>query len=122
MFQSNGVKEIIVHKVIMFSSRFAKLAAQNKSAWKAGLAIVVAGTTFKVVYFNFSRSILVEHMDRRHIKATEHLHSARKFGSAAAAERDERVPQLSPEQRQQLQEYLKLMADNNPEVYPNQKR
>ncbi|KAL7494908.1 hypothetical protein ACHAWT_005056 [Skeletonema menzelii] len=106
----------------MFSSRFAKLAAQNKSAWKAGLAIVVAGTTFKVVYFNFSRSILVDHMDRRHIQATEHLHHARKFGSAAAAERDERVPQLSPEQKEQLQEYLKLMADNNPEVYPNQKR
>ena len=107
---------------MFFSSRFAQLASQNKSAWKAGLAIVVAGTTFKVVYFNFSRGVLVDHMERRHIQATEHLHNARKFGSAAAAERDERVPQLSPEQRQQLQEYLKLMADNNPEVYPKQRR
>mmetsp|Transcript_15812 Transcript_15812/g.23866 ORF Transcript_15812/g.23866 Transcript_15812/m.23866 type:complete len:107 (+) Transcript_15812:32-352(+) len=106
----------------MFSSRFAKLAAQNKSAWKAGLAIVVAGGAFKVVYFNFSRSVLVDHMDRRHIQATEHLHSARQFGSAAAVEREERVPQLSPEQKEQLQEYLKLLADNNPEVYPKQKR
>jgi hypothetical protein len=32
----------------MFSSRFAKLVTDNKSAWKAGLAVVVAGATFKV--------------------------------------------------------------------------
>jgi hypothetical protein len=32
----------------MFSPRFAKLMADNKSAWKAGLAIIVAGTSFKV--------------------------------------------------------------------------
>ena len=106
----------------MFSSKFAKLASQNKGAWKAGLAIVVAGTTFKVVYFNFSRNILVDHMDRRHIQATKHLNNAREYGSAAAQEREEKVPQLSPEQKHQLQEYLRLMADNNPEVYPKQKR
>ncbi len=106
----------------MFSSRFARLAAQNKSAWKAGLAVVVAGTTFKVVYFNFSRGVLVEHMDRRHVQATEHLRNARQYGSDAAMEREERVPQLSPEQREQLQEYLRLMADNKPELYPKQKR
>jgi hypothetical protein len=32
----------------MFSSRFAKLVTDNKNAWKAGLAVVVAGATFKV--------------------------------------------------------------------------
>jgi hypothetical protein len=32
----------------MFSSRFAKLVTDNKNAWKAGLAVVVAGVTFKV--------------------------------------------------------------------------
>ena len=65
----------------MFTSQFAKLVSQNKGAWKAGLAIVVAGTTFKVVYFNFSRNILVDHMDRRHIQATKHLNNAREYGS-----------------------------------------
>jgi len=106
----------------MFSSRFTRLAAQNTGAWIAGLAVVVAGATFKVAYFNFSRGILVDHMDRRHVQATEHLHNARKYGSQAALEREERVPHLSTEQREQLHEYLKLMADNNPEVFPKQKR
>jgi flagellar biosynthesis/type III secretory pathway M-ring protein FliF/YscJ len=106
----------------MFSSRFVKLASQNRSVWKAGLAVVVAGTTFKVVYFNFSRSILVDHMNQRDVQAREHLHSARQYGSEAAVEREERVPQLSPEQREQLKEYLRLMADNNPEVYPKPRR
>lgn len=32
----------------MFSSRFIKHVAQNKSTWTAGLAIVVVGATFKV--------------------------------------------------------------------------
>jgi hypothetical protein len=32
----------------MFSPRFSKLMGDNKTAWKAGLAIVVAGTAFKV--------------------------------------------------------------------------
>ncbi|KAL7453829.1 hypothetical protein ACHAWC_005468 [Mediolabrus comicus] len=103
----------------MFSSRFAKLVSQNRTAWKAGVAVVIAGTTFKVVYFNFSRDILVEHMDRRHIQATEHLRNARQYGSEAAQEREERTPELTSEQRQQLQQYLKLMADNEPEIYPN---
>jgi hypothetical protein len=57
-------------------------------------------------------------MDRRHDQATEHLRNARQYGSAAALEREERAPQLTAEQRQQLQEYLRLMKDNNPEVYP----
>ena len=46
----------------MFSSA-KKSFVQNKAAWKAGLAIVTAGTAFKVVYFNFSRGLMVEHME-----------------------------------------------------------
>jgi len=103
----------------MFSSRFAKLVAQNKGAWRAGLAVVVAGTTFKVVYFNFSRGVMVDHMDRRHLQATEHLRNAREYGSKMAREREDRAPPLTPEQKQQLQEYLNLMKETQPDVYPN---
>ena len=60
-----------------------------------------------------------EEWDRRHIQATEHLRNARQYGSEAAQEREERTPELTSEQRQQLQQYLKLMADNEPEIYPN---
>ncbi|KAL7542579.1 hypothetical protein ACHAWF_007206 [Thalassiosira exigua] len=102
----------------MFSSNFAKLVAQNRGAWRAGLAIVVAGTTFKVVYFNFSRGVLVEHMDRRHIQATEHLRGAREFGSKMAQEREDKALPLTPKQREQMQQYLEMMKETQPEVFP----
>jgi len=57
-------------------------------------------------------------MDRRHHAATEHLRDAREFGSRMAREREERAPPLTPEQREQLQEYLKLMRENQPNLYP----
>ena len=137
---------------MVFSSRFSKLVTENRSAWRAGVAVVIAGTAFKVfriknaiscfhvsvgwvslyvrdhflyicpqvLYFNFSRGVLVEHMDRRHLQATEHLASARQFGSKMAKEReDNRAPQLTPEQQAQLQEYFKLMREAQPDVYPN---
>ncbi|KAL3767509.1 hypothetical protein ACHAWU_000172 [Discostella pseudostelligera] len=104
----------------MFSSRFITHVAQNKSAWKAGLAIVVVGATFKVAYFNLSRGVMVDHMDRKHQQATEHLKGAREFGSKMAKEREDKAPSLTPEQRRQLQEYLKLMKVTQPDVYPKE--
>ncbi|KAL7533565.1 hypothetical protein ACHAXR_008225 [Thalassiosira sp. AJA248-18] len=104
----------------MFSSRFAKLVSENRSAWKAGFAIVVAGATFKVAYFNFSRGVIVDHMDRRHLQATEHLRDAREFGSKMARERENRAPPLTAEQKEQLQEYLKLLREKQPDVYPKE--
>ncbi|KAL9188484.1 hypothetical protein ACHAXT_006862 [Thalassiosira profunda] len=102
----------------MFGSRFAKLAQQNSGAWKAGLAVIVAGATFKVVYFSFSRGLVVEHMDRRHHAATEHLQSARNFGDKMAREREDSSPPLTPEQREQLHQYLEMMRESQPDVYP----
>mmetsp|Transcript_2293 Transcript_2293/g.4923 ORF Transcript_2293/g.4923 Transcript_2293/m.4923 type:complete len:110 (+) Transcript_2293:188-517(+) len=104
----------------MSSSRFLKLMAQNKSAWKAGLAVVTVGVTFKVTYFNFSRGVLVDHMDARHLKATENLKDARQFGIKMAKDREERAPPLTPEQREQLHEYLRLMKRTQPDVYPKE--
>mmetsp|Transcript_16486 Transcript_16486/g.39474 ORF Transcript_16486/g.39474 Transcript_16486/m.39474 type:complete len:112 (-) Transcript_16486:238-573(-) len=106
----------------MFSSRFAKLVARNKGAWTAGLAVVAAGTAFKVVYFNFSRGLIVDHMDRRHLQATEHLKDRRQFGSKMAREREDKAPPLTPDQREQLQEYLSLMREVEPDVYPKESR
>mmetsp|Transcript_20065 Transcript_20065/g.43223 ORF Transcript_20065/g.43223 Transcript_20065/m.43223 type:complete len:111 (+) Transcript_20065:72-404(+) len=101
-------------------SQFAKRVAENKNVWKAGLAIVVAGTTFKVTYFNFSRGVLVDHMEKRHLQATEHLKDARKFGQTMAKDREARLPPLTPEQREQMQEYLKLLKQTQPDVYPKE--
>ena len=124
----------------MSSSRFTKLLVQNKSAWMGGLAVLTLGVTFKVgthvfkfiskfnairshlsqfTYFKFSRGLLVDHMDKRHIAATEHLSQARQFAQTKAKEREDRLPPLTDEQREQLHEYLRLLKERDPEVYPN---
>jgi len=58
-------------------------------------------------------------MDKRHIAATEHLNQARQFAQTKAKEREERLPPLTDEQREQLHEYLRLLKERDPEVYPN---
>ena len=75
----------------------------------------------KVTYFNFSRGLLVDHMDRRHIAATEHLSKARQFAQVKAKDREDRLPPLTEDQREQLREYLRLQAEQDPEAYPNTK-
>ena len=59
-------------------------------------------------------------MDRKHQQATEHLKGAREFGHKMAKERENSAPSLTPDQRVQLQEYLKLMKRTQPDVYPKE--
>mmetsp|Transcript_21146 Transcript_21146/g.38276 ORF Transcript_21146/g.38276 Transcript_21146/m.38276 type:complete len:110 (-) Transcript_21146:217-546(-) len=106
----------------MFASRFAKLVGQNKGAWRVGMAVVVGGVTFKVVYFNFSRGLMVDNDHQRHIQATEHLRGAREFGSKMAKEREDKATPLTPEQKEQLQEYLQLLREAQPDVYPKESK
>jgi hypothetical protein len=75
---------------------------------------------YQVTYFNFSRGVLVDHMEKRHLQATEHLKDARKFGQTMAKDREARLPPLTPEQREQMQEYLKLLKQTQPDVYPKE--
>ena len=134
----------------MFSSQFAKRVAENSSTWKTGLAIVTAGTVFKVcrcvvaieyiitilsnithllfccttttkvAYFDFSRGIMVDHMETRHLQATEHLKDRRDLASKMAKEREDKAPPLTPEQKKQLQQYLELMKAKQPDVWPRE--
>jgi len=55
-------KSSVAKVIIMFSSRFAKLASQNRTAWKAGVAVVIAGTTFKVRHIHVLQTIYQEHI------------------------------------------------------------
>ncbi len=59
-------------------------------------------------------------MERKHQQATEHLKDAREFGSKAAKEREDNAPSLTPQQKGQLQEYLKMMRITQPDVYPKE--
>lgn len=72
----------------------------------------------KFTYFQFSRNLLVEDMDSRHVRATAKLKESREFAKWAQKDREERLPPLTEEQRKQLHRYLELVAEQQPEVYP----
>ena len=103
------------------SSPFAfvrNLTREQKRLWGIGASIFAVGTTFKFAYFQFSRGLMVEDMDARHLRAKAHLEESREFARWAEKDRNERAPELTNEQRKQLQAYLELMATYNPDVHP----
>lgn len=101
-----------------FSGLFRDLSREQRRLWGIAAGVVVAGTLFKTVYFKFSRGLIVDSMDTRHMNATAHLQEAREFATWAEKDRETRAPKLTQDQRRQLQEYLLLMAENNHEVFP----
>lgn len=105
-----------------FAGMFRDLSREQRRLWGVAAGVVVVGTVFKTAYFKFSRGLVVESMDARHMRATAHLQEAREFASWAEKDRESRAPKLTPDQRRQLQEYLMLMAENNHEVYPQEKK
>merc|ERR1712086_439219 len=76
----------------------------------------------QVVYFNFSRGVMVDHMDESHVQATQHLKGAREHGLKMAREREDNAPRLTLAQQAQLREYLQLVRETQPEVYPHEPR
>lgn len=65
----------------------------------------------KSLYFNFTRGVLVDHMERNHIEATNNLTRAREFAEWSEKDRQSRVPPLTKKQKEQLQSYLKLVRE-----------
>mmetsp|Transcript_24152 Transcript_24152/g.34584 ORF Transcript_24152/g.34584 Transcript_24152/m.34584 type:complete len:105 (-) Transcript_24152:1338-1652(-) len=88
-----------------------RLTQEQRRLWKIGGGIIVAGTAFKFLYFNFSRGLLLENMDRTHVEAKQSLTNAKKFAQWADEDRSKRLPKLTDEQRKQLKEYLDLVAE-----------
>ena len=63
---------------------------------------------------------MVDHMETRHLQATEHLKDRRDLASKMAKEREDKAPPLTPEQKKQLQQYLELMKAKQPDVWPRE--
>jgi hypothetical protein len=93
-----------------------------RRAWAIGAGVVVIGTAVKSYYFYYSRGVIIEDMDRTHLKATKNLNEAREFAEWSTKDRESRLPPLTEEQKKQLQNYLTLMAENNPKVFPENSR
>lgn len=76
-------------------------------------------------YFMVSRSLIIDNLKERDISARKYLQESREFSKWAAKDRKERAPELTPKQREELNEYLMLMATKNTEyreVYPDLQR
>jgi len=75
----------------------------------------------KIGYFYFSRTLIVDNLEMQNISARKYLKESQEFGQWAAKDREKRAPPLTPEQQEQLQSYLVLMASSNKDVYPTER-
>ena len=70
----------------------------------------------KVAYFRVTRGILTEQAQRTHLDATENYREAKEFAKWSAKDREERrkaLPPLTPEQEQQMKNYLRMMQEHH---------
>ena len=61
---------------------------------------------FKTGYFYLSRGLLVADADRRHKQAVEKLKESYEFADWSHREREKQLPELTPEQRRQMNNFL----------------
>ncbi len=73
-------------------------------------------------YFYVSRVMIIDCLEARDKSARKYLQESKDFAKFASEDRRRRTPELTPEQREQLQNYLILMAQqpHNKEVYPHE--
>lgn len=62
--------------------------------------------------------MIVKNLSDRDKEARSYLQESRDFASWAAEDRNKRATEITPEQREQLQQYLIMMAESNKDVYP----
>ena len=68
----------------------------------------------QVAYFRFCRDQMINSAGKSHADATEHLREAREFAAWSAKDREEKraeLPPLTPEQRKQMKNYLRMMQE-----------
>ena len=64
----------------------------------------------------------MENLQSRDKDARLYLKESQDWGNWAAEDRKKRAPPLTQEQRDQLQNYLAMMANDNKDVYPTKVR
>jgi hypothetical protein len=66
--------------------------------------------------------MIIDSLEARDKSARKYLKESKDFAKAAAEERRNRMPKLTAEQREQMQNYLLLVAQKpeNKEVYPHE--
>ena len=121
---------------------FRKLSG-NQKTWAMGGVVLSFGAVVKVSlffitphfkhgsiflnisqfgYFYLSREMVMENLQSRDKDARKYLKESQDWGNWAAEDRKKRAPPLTKEQREQLQNYLAMMANENKDVYPTKYR
>ena len=59
-----------------------------------------------------SRGLLVSEADRRHKEAVNKLKESYEFADWSHRERERQLPELTPEQRRQMNNYLAMMMEH----------
>ena len=104
----SGLVVVGAAKVSFVSNIFSHLSqAQPSSSWII-LSVAVQQSTWKTGYFCFSRNLLVTQADRRHKEAGEKLKESYEFADWSHREREKQLPQLTPEERRQMNNFLNM--------------
>ena len=66
--------------------------------------------------------MIIDNLEKRDKSARKYLKESKDFAQFASEDRRKRSPELTSEQREQLQNYLLLMAQHpdNKDVYPHE--
>lgn len=91
---------------------WSRLSREQRRAWTVIGCGVVFVTAAKTGYFYVSRNLLVADADRRHKQAVEKLKESYEFADWSHREREKQLPELTPEQRRQMNKFLNLMMEH----------
>ncbi|GFH53511.1 hypothetical protein CTEN210_09987 [Chaetoceros tenuissimus] len=98
---------------------FQRLTKNQKRLWGVGAAVIGFGSLIKFGYFYLSREMIVNNLADRDKEARKYLKESQEFSKWAAEDRKKKMKHtLTPEQKEQLQQYLLMMAESDKDVYP----
>ncbi|EEC43309.1 predicted protein [Phaeodactylum tricornutum CCAP 1055/1] len=98
-------------QVIMFSA-WQKLSKEKQFLWTLISGGIVIGSVMKVGFFKIQKNILLEAGARDQRDGLKHLQEAKEFAEWSKKDREARLPKLTPEQREQMREYLKIVQQH----------
>lgn len=102
----------------MFFNAFKNLTSNQRRMWGVGAAVIGVGGFIKFGYFYLSRDVVVANLKKNDFEAREYLKESRKFSEWAANDREKRLTPLTKEQKEQMHNYLLMMAEREKDIYP----
>mmetsp|Transcript_4723 Transcript_4723/g.6116 ORF Transcript_4723/g.6116 Transcript_4723/m.6116 type:complete len:118 (+) Transcript_4723:181-534(+) len=106
----------------MFFKIWRNITNDQKRLWKIGAGVVGFGSLIKFGYFYGSRVLIIDSLAETDKSARMYLKESQDFAKYASEDRKKRTPKLTEEQREQMQNYLMLVAQHpqNNEVYTHE--